>query len=217
MGRAGKGESAFRSRPRPPDWVLTAPGRTAPPHRPSKCSTWPGPRRTPTSWPAWTHWSTSTTSTARNGTTTAIYGKRSMPGAPEHTPRCWLPAHRRTPLTASRVGDRVLLFRRRADRPRNPGAHGPGVGIRHERPAWATGHPALDRAAGATGTGGLSHRRSHRPHHGPHHHPRLPPGDGTSPPVPTPNSINRPRESACTTGSGPWCTADGPHTPIIPT
>ena len=50
---------------------------------------------------------------------------------------------------ASGAGDRVVLERRRAHRPRGHGGLRPRVGERLERPGRTPGHPALDRAAAA--------------------------------------------------------------------
>ncbi len=66
---------------------------------------------------------------------------------------------------ASAAGGRDLLGRRRARRPRHPGAHRPGVGLGLQRSRRARPHRALDAHAGAAGAHRLAPGLAPLPHH----------------------------------------------------
>ena len=70
-----------------------------------------------------------------------------------------LPAAGRAPPTAPEPGDRVLRSGWRPGRPRDPGAHRPGLGQRLHRRARTPADPALHPAAGPAGTDRRSRRR----------------------------------------------------------
>ena len=89
-----------------------------------------------------------------------------------------LPAARRAARPAPGRGDRVLLVGRSAGRPRDSGAHRPGVGQRRDRPARAPADPALDGAAAAARARRQPRRRAACAHDRPHARPVVPRRDG---------------------------------------
>ena len=174
VGRAGDGQPRLRPRPRPPGLDPRAPAAGPPPPsrhqqvldlgRPRGVRLPPGaarraahrvPDRLPQVGPQ-----------PRPASTPAPAGRRAGRARARPLAVYRLLDELRAP--APRRGDRVLLLRRRAGRPRHPRAHRPGLGQRHHRPARAPADPALDRAAAAAGAGrrhvGAAARAHHRPH-----------------------------------------------------
>ena len=112
--------------------------------------------------------SPSTTSPTSSGTTTAPW---STPGThPDGTPgraradRGRLPVDGRAQGPPPGPGDRVLLRRRRAGRPRDHRAHRPGLGLGLHRRPRAPADGALDRPDPAAGADGHPRRLGRRPH-----------------------------------------------------
>ena len=99
-----------------------------------------------------------------------------------------LPPGRRDQGRPPRAGDRVVLLRRLAGRPRRARAHRPGLGLGLHRPAGAPADAPLDHPADPAGADGLAHRLGRT---------RTPPAATTSC-----ASARRPRSGATSASSG---------------
>ena len=138
-----------------------------------------------------------------------------------------VPAARRAPRPPPGAGDRELLVGRLARRPRDPRAHRPRVGERHQRRARAAVDPALDAAAAAAGADRLARRTAAGAHDRPHARPLVPGRDRAVRPLrdrvghqtrrPTPTAPGWRRRSRSTSACGRCCTAARSCAPTCPT
>ena len=142
-----------------PDWLLDVVDPAAGGQRPrrrhggaSTSSTWPTRRPRRTCWTGSTRWSSEYAldylKWDHNRDLHAAQHRRDgrrVPGVHAQTLAAVRRARRAAPAPSG-PGDRVVRKRRRPGRPRHPGAHRPGLGLRHQRRGRAPADPAVDRA-----------------------------------------------------------------------